>query len=128
MLLSTYFSTQAGAIITIQLQMLTSGSMATTTTTRALLFFGMTFELLAILLAICFFQSQYYSEGSQRPPALLRMASGVPVVLVWMGIVGLASALVVEMLKTSLGTAVAMSGFLIFGIILCLLASCVGVY
>jgi hypothetical protein len=128
MLLSTYFSTQAGAIITIQLQMLTSGSMATTATTRALLFFGMTFELLAILLAICFFQSQHYSEDSQRPLALLRMASGVPVVLVWMGIVGLASALVVEMLKTSLGTAVAMSGFLIFGIILCLLASCVGVY
>jgi hypothetical protein len=123
MLLSTYFFTQAGAIITIQLQMLTSGSMATTTTTRALLFFGMTFELLAILLAICFIHSHQYSEDSQHLPALVRLASGTPIVLTLMGIVGLATALVVEMLKTSLGTAVAMSGFLIFGIILCLLAS-----
>jgi hypothetical protein len=102
--------------------------MATTTTTRALLFFGMIFELLAILLAICFLQSRQYSKDSQRPSALLRLASGVPIVLLLMGIVGLAAALVVEMLKTSLGMAVAMSGFLIFGTILCLLALCFGTY
>jgi len=126
MLLPTYLSTQAGAIITIQLQMLTSGSMATTTATRVLLFFGMTFELLAILLAICFIHSYQYSEGSQRLPVLVRLASGTPIVFILMGIVGLAVALVVEMLKTSLGTAVAMTGFLLFGIILCLFASFFG--
>jgi hypothetical protein len=128
MLLPTYLSTQAGAIITIQLQMLTSSAMATTTATRVLLFFGMTFELLAILLAICFIHSHQYPEGSQRLPALVRLTSGTPVVFTLMGIVGLATALMVEMLKTSLGTAVAMSGFLIFGIILCLLASFFGAY
>ena len=127
-MLPIYLSTQAGAIITIQLQMLTSDSMATTTTTRALLFSGMIFELLAILLAICFIHSHQYPEDSQRLPALVRLASGTPIVFTLMGIVGLASALVVEMLKTSLGTAVAMSGFLIFGIILCLLALFFGTY
>jgi hypothetical protein len=126
--LPIYLSTQAGAIITIQLQMLTSDSMATTTTTRALLFFGMTSELLAILLAICFIHSHQYPEDSQHLPALVRLVSGTPIVFTLMGIVGLATALVVEMLKTSLGTAVAMSGFLIFGIILCLLASFFGTY
>ena len=48
--------------------------------------------------------------------------------LVFMGIVGLAAVLVVKMLKTSIGIAAAMSGFLVFGIILCLLASCFGAY
>ena len=101
--------------------------MATTTTTRALLFFGMTFELLGILLAICFLPIHQYSEDLQRLPALVRLALGVPIVLVLMGIVGLAAVLVVEMLKTSLTTAVVMSSFLVFGIMLCLLASCFGV-
>jgi hypothetical protein len=54
--------TQAVSIVTIQLQLLTSGSMATATTTRALLFIGMTFELLAILLAISFPQFHQYPE------------------------------------------------------------------
>ena len=94
--------------------MLTSGSTATTATTRALLFVGMTSELLAILLAVTFAQS--------RPSAFLHLASGVPIVLVLTGIVGLVVALVVEMLKVSVGMAAAMSGFLAIGIILCLLA------
>ena len=99
--------------------MLTSGSTATTTTTRALLFIGMTFELLAILLAVTFTQS--------RPSTFLRVTSGLPIVLVLVGIVGLAVALVVEMLKVSVGTAAVMSGFLVIGIILCLLASFFGI-
>jgi hypothetical protein len=131
MLVSTYLSIQAVAIVTIQLQLLTSGSMATTITTRALLFIGMTFELLAILLAISFPQFQQYPE-EHHPllprAALVRLALGMPIVLVFMGIVGLAAALVMETLKTSIGTAAAMSGFLVFGIILCLLASCFGAY
>ena len=56
------------------------------------------------------------------------LALGMPIVLVLVGIVVLAAALVVEMLKMSVGIAFAMSGFLAFGIILCLLASCFGAY
>ena len=129
--LSTYLSTQACAILTIQLQLLTSGSTATTTTTRALLFFGMIFELLAMLLAISFLPLHQYSERtypSQPRHVFAHLALEMPIVLVFMGIVMLAAALVVEMLKMSVGIAVAMSGFLVFGIILCLLASCFGAY
>jgi hypothetical protein len=100
--------------------------MATTTTTRALLFFGMTFELLGILLAICFLQFHQYPEdinSSQLLAMLVRLASGVPVVLVLMGIIGLAAVFVVEVIETSLSTAIAMSTFIVFGIILCLLAT-----
>jgi hypothetical protein len=75
MLVSTYLTIQAVAIVTIQLQLLTSGSMATTATTRALLFIGMTLELLAILLAISFPQFQQYPE--EHHP-LQRRAAVVP--------------------------------------------------
>ena len=108
--LSTYLSTQACAILTIQLQLLTSGSTATTTTTRALLFFGMIFELLAMLLAISFLPLHQYSERSypsQPRHVFAHLALGMPIVV---GIVVLAAALVVEMLKMSVGIAVAMSG------------------
>ena len=128
MLLFTYLANKAVAIVTIQLQLFTSGSIDTTTTTRALLAIGMTFELLAILLSIRFLQYFEDSRPSQPLSTIFCLASRVPVVLVLVGIVGLAVSLVVEMLKTSLSTAVAMSGFLIFGIIFCLLALCFGAY
>ena len=104
--------------------------MAITTTTYALLSFGMILELLGILFAIyfvCFVQC-YHSEESRPPPTLVRLASGVPTVLILTGIIVLAAALVTEMLKTSLGTAIAMSGFLILGVVLCLFASFRGLW
>jgi cytochrome bd-type quinol oxidase subunit 2 len=102
--------------------LLTSGSIATTAT-HALLSFGIIFELLGILVAICFLRCCKYSEDSHIPqplPKLVRVISVVPIILILMGIIGLAAALVVEMLNTSLITAVAMTSVLIFGIILCL--------
>jgi len=80
-------------------------------------------QLLGILVAICFLRCCKYSEDSQIPqplPTLVHVISVVPIILILMGIIGLAAALVVEMLNTSLITAVAMTSVLIFGIILCL--------
>jgi hypothetical protein len=54
--LPTYPSIEAGIIVTIQIQLLTSDSTAITTTTHTLLSFGIILELLGILLAICFIQ------------------------------------------------------------------------
>jgi hypothetical protein len=49
-----YLSAKAVAIVTIQLQLFTSDSMDTMTTTCALLAIGMTFELLTILHSGCY--------------------------------------------------------------------------
>jgi len=114
----------AGVIVTIQVQLLTSDSTAITTTTRTLLSFGVVLELLGILLAICFVQSYHPDEGRPRqaPSTLARLVSGVPIVLILTGIIGLAAALVVETFKVSLSIAIIMSGCLSIGVILCLLA------
>jgi len=115
---------KAGVIVTIQVQLLTSDSTAITTTTRTLLSFGVVLELLGILLAICFVQSYHPDEGRPRqaPSTLARLVSGVPIVLILTGIIGLAAALVVETFKVSLSIAIIMSGCLSIGVILCLLA------
>ncbi|KIM82154.1 hypothetical protein PILCRDRAFT_820527 [Piloderma croceum F 1598] len=102
-----------------------SDSTAITTTTRTLLAFGVVLELLGILLAICFIQSYHPDEGGrprQAPSTLARLVSGVPIVLILTGIIGLAAALVVETFKVSLSIAIIMSGCLRIGVILCLLA------
>lgn len=52
----------------------------------------------------------------------VRLAVQVPTVLILTGIIGTGAAIVVGTLATSLGTAVAMSGFLILGVVWCLLA------
>jgi len=111
----------AGAIVAILVQLLTSQSMAITAATRALLSFCMVLELLGISLAICFVRAHHMRSNhpSQPPLALVQHALRVPTVLILTGIVGLGVALVVETLETSLGTAVTMSGFLIFGVIIC---------
>jgi hypothetical protein len=49
----------------------------------------------------------------------LQHASRVPTILILIGIVGLGVALVVETFETSLGTALTMSGILVFGVGLC---------
>jgi len=116
----TYPSTKAAAIVAIQLQLL---SMAVATHTRALLSIGMILELLGILLGICLVQTHNTNNihHSQPYSILLGLSSRIPTLSIWMGIFGLGAALVVETLQTSLGTAVAMSSFLIFGVILCIL-------
>ena len=99
--------------------MLTSGSTTTTSTTRTLLYVGITFELLAILFAITLTQSRMYMSAWVR---------GVPIVLVSMGIVGLAVALMVEMFKVSVGMAAVMCGLLVVGVGFCIFALFFGVY
>jgi len=119
MYLFTHSSTlKAAAIVAIQVQLLASNL---NTITRALLSIGIIFELLGILLAICFIHHTDDGHHFQPFSTLARRTWRVPTVLVLMGIVALGTALVVETLKTSLGTAVAMSSFLIFGVVLCLL-------
>ena len=122
-MLVAYSFIKAGVIVTIQVQLLTSDSMAITTTTRTLLSFGVILELLGILLGICFVQSYHPDEDRPRqaPSTLVRLASGVPIMLILTGIVGLAAALIAETLKTSLSTAFIMSGCVIVGVIVCLL-------
>jgi hypothetical protein len=112
------FALKAAAIVAIQVQFLSSNL---NTITRALLSIGIIFELLGILLAICSIHHTDNGHHSQPLSTLARLAWRVPTVLVLMGIVVLGTALVVETLETSLGTAVAMSSFLVFGVVLCLL-------
>jgi hypothetical protein len=90
--------------------------MITTLATRTILSFGIIFELLGLLLAICF----PLPERAEDIPPSFYLASGLPAVPIFMGILGLAAALVVETVKTSLGTAVAMTSALFLGGIVCL--------
>lgn len=119
MILSAYPSTKAGATVAILVQIFTSQSM---TITRALLSLCMVLELLGMSVAICFAQV-CLAENNQRsrtPLGLARHAMRVSTMLILSGIVGLGIALVIETLETSMGTAVTMSGILIFGVVLCI--------
>lgn len=111
------FIMKAVAIIAIQLQLLAFSSIATA---RALLSMGIIMELLAMLLALCVVHSHNFN-AVQYPRSPSTLVLQIPTVLTLMGILGLGVALIVETLKTSLGTAVVMSGFLFLGVILCLL-------
>jgi hypothetical protein len=110
---------KAVAIVAIQVQLLTSSS---NKTACALFSIGIILELLGILFAICFVQMRNANDGHHPQPlsTLVRLALRVPTVLVLAGIVGLGTGLVVETIETSLGTAIAMSSFLVFGVVLCL--------
>jgi hypothetical protein len=90
--------------------------MATTMTTRTILSLGIMSELLGLLLAICFPLPQ---RAEDIPPSF-HLASGFTTVPIFMGILGLATALVVETVKISLGAAVAMTCALFLGGIVCL--------
>ena len=122
MILSAYPSTKAGATVVILVKIFTSQSMTITSTTRALLSLCMVLELLGMSVAICFAQV-CLAENNQRsrtPLGLARHAMRVSTMLILSGIVGLGIALVIETLETSMGTAVTMSGILIFGVVLCI--------
>jgi hypothetical protein len=101
------------AIVAIQVQLL---SMALSTASRAVLSISMILELLGILLAICLTQST--STAHHHSQQLLTFVHRLPTLLILIGIIGLGAALVVETLETSLGTAVAMSSILLFGVVI----------
>ena len=92
-----------------------------TTITHSLLSFGIVLQLLGIFISLCFIQS-HRNEGNPVPSTLVRLLMRVPTILILLGIVGLGSAFVVETLKASMGTAVAMSAFLVCGVAVCLVA------
>jgi hypothetical protein len=109
-------------VTAVLIQLLTSDSIATTVTTRALVSLCVMLELLAISLAVCFAQAHHMQTGGIPPSCfqpLLQHISRVPTVLILTGMVGLGFALVVDTFETSLGTALIMGGFLVFGIGLC---------
>jgi hypothetical protein len=113
------FTSKAVAIIAIQVQLLAP---SLNTITHALLSISIILELLGILFAICSVQMRNADNHHSQPLSTLNyVALRVPIVLILTGIVGLGAALVVETLEMSLGTAVTMSSFLFFGVVLCLL-------
>jgi len=105
------------AIVAIHVQLL---SVVVASAARTLLSIGLILELLGILLAICFVRT-HNGDNIQPRSTLTRLTLRMPTFLIFMGIVGLGATLVVETLQTSLGTAVTMSSFLIFGVIICIL-------
>jgi hypothetical protein len=95
MIQSIDFFYQAIGILGYELQLLATNSLATTTTTRTILSFGIIFELLGIILFICIPIPQH-TEGI---PLFLRLVSRVPTMLILMGMLGLATTVVVENVK-----------------------------
>jgi hypothetical protein len=112
---------KAFGIIAIQVQLLLAPTL--NKITRALLSIGIVLELLGILFAICSVQIRNADDAHHFQPLsnFDHVALRVPIVLILTGVVGLGAALVVETLETSLGTAVTMSSFLIFGVVSCIL-------
>jgi hypothetical protein len=108
---------QACAVIALQAQLLASGQ--TSTTTRAVLTFGMT----TILIAIFFLECGQYFEQYLCGNVLGLLASRVPKTLILMGVVGLAGTLVVETFKMCWGIALILAGIFIFGVVVCVLFS-----
>ena len=102
MLLLSHSLTQAGIIVTIQTQMLTSNSVATTTIPCALLSSGMMLELLGALLIVGFLYISHHSgDGQSSRPSTSRNCCTlrVPAMLILTGIAELAAVLVIEMFK-----------------------------
>src|SRR5262245_62919807 len=85
---------QAGVIVTIQVPLLTSNSMATSIAARAILSFGIIFELLGAMFAISFLQ---HPQNDVRRG--MRFVKRLPYILVSFGIVGLAAVLLMEAFK-----------------------------
>ena len=110
---------QAAGILGLELQLLATNSLVTTTTTRTILSFGIIFELLGLLHLICIPIPQH-TEGI---PLFLRLVSRVPTMLILMGMLGLATALVVETVKLSLNVAIGMGCTFFLGGTVCLLTS-----
>jgi hypothetical protein len=120
---------KAGAIVSIQIQLLTSSSMASSTPALIFLFLGITSELVGVIVVVYFarFPANPRGNTNRSTMMIMRGVSEVPTVLILIGIICLAAALVVEMVDISIGTAVAMSGVVFLGVFFCLFAWWVGI-
>lgn len=88
---------------------------------------GLMSELVGVMLVIYIrFPAHPVHQSRNAVRKIIRAASQVPTFLILIGIIGIAAALVVEMLDISLITAIAMSMVLIFGIVFCISAWCLG--
>jgi nitrogen fixation/metabolism regulation signal transduction histidine kinase len=121
------FPHQAGVIIIIQVQLLTSSSPSSSDLTRIFLTLGITSELLGVMLIVFFTRCSKYQSRESPGSAAIRIASELPAFFVLAGIVGVAAALVVETLEVSVGVAIVMSGVLILWIIFCFVIWCLEV-
>jgi hypothetical protein len=102
--------------------------MASSTPALIFLFLGITSELVGILVVyFTRFPASLRDNVYRSTMVILHGVSEMPTVLVLIGIICLAAALVVEMLGISIGTAVVMSGVLSLGVFFCLLAWWVGI-
>lgn len=120
---------QAGAVISIQVQLLTSSSMASSTIPRILLTVGLMSELIGVMLVIYFirFHKKHRRKSSNIYRTAIRVLSELPTLFIFMGIIGVIAALVVDMFDVSVGTAIAMSGVLSLGVVFFVVAWCFGI-
>jgi hypothetical protein len=93
---------QAGITLGVQIQLLTSDSNATTATARVLLTLAIISELFGVIIALNFLRFHKYTNNilpSEPLPIMTRLMSSMPTLLISIGILGLAAALVVETFK-----------------------------
>jgi flagellar motor component MotA len=107
---------QAVGVVSIQVQLLTSSSIASSLVPRILLTISLMFELIGVMLIIHLTRFRSHHTSFQK---IIRAASELPTFLILTGIIGVAAALAVEMFDISLGTAIAMSVVLILGVVFC---------
>jgi hypothetical protein len=108
---------QAAGILGLEVQLLTTISLATTPTTHTILSYGIIFELLGLILLICI----PIPQRTEGIPLSLRLVLRVPTMLILMGMLGLATALVVETVKLSLNVAIGMGCTFVLGGTVCLI-------
>jgi hypothetical protein len=101
MLPNTLFQTGVIVTIQVQLELLTSNSMAMSTISRAILSLGIIFELLGTMLAVGFLQHPRHNQMPKLLHQGVRFAERLPLVLISFGIVGLAMVLLMDIFKTS---------------------------
>jgi hypothetical protein len=97
----THILHQAGITLGVQIQLLTSDSNATTATARVLLTLAIISELFGVIIALNFLRFHKYTNilPSEPLPIMTRLMSSMPTLLISIGILGLAAALVVETFK-----------------------------
>jgi hypothetical protein len=107
---------QAIGILGYELQLLATNSLATSTTARTILSFGIIFELLGLILLICI----HIPRHTEGIPLSLRLVLRVPTIMILIGMLGLATTVVVENVKMSLSASIGMSCTFVLGGTVCL--------
>lgn len=120
---------QASIVVSIQVPLLTANSAELSVIPRIFLTLGLMSELVGIMLIVYFirFPENDSHKSSNNLRTVNRAALEAPTFLILTGIIGVAVALVVEMLGISIGAAIAMSGVLILGVMFCFLAWYLGI-